>query len=900
MQENLGAKYKKSAKSVEKTYSELYSIIPELYDDLKISYVGMGISVRTYNRLYANNILTVGDLLRCRESELMQINGFGIKCVDEIAKYIRTLKSQADSEIKSPEKNVSSQATIRLKEYRDDIFEGSFSFADELQLTEQERTLLESYKNAHVLLDKSLIDDCRVDPAKLTPVRRMLYGLVSEWNKREEKKDSLRKVLQRIPDGRRNTYAIGYINAYSEDDEIRDSIIHIYGNEQARLGDIVGCDLRSDVDYARSLRFLEWCAFDIDQEIRALFARLYKKENMRVVLIERSRHHTLDYVGKILGVTRERVRQIEVKARKHFSAWYVESKMLAKISAVRNGDYVLTPAELQEYFGDYCTEMLYLLRTAEGLPYAYDEQLDVYVIDNADLSERIQDYVELLPDVFHISKKDKFLKEAEEKGLSSEMTEIAIEDGYQITGDTYHRNRLSLGKIYNIILRKYYKDGCKVYDEKELEKFRQIVVDEFGDIGLPKNNRALTSRISSVGILCGRGLYKSKEDVSIPADLISNICQYIDDSENVIFLTNTLFSVFEDELLELGIDNKYFLQGILREKTGDRYVFRRDYISKDDNVTSIYPEVVRYIKNYNYPVSKKQIMDAFPGMTEIVFSFSVNDPKIINLFGGYIHADKLKFLGTDRAYFKTVIENMMAKSGYCNVRDVFDRINREDPVRLSRLYILYQYSLFGVLEYLFKDEYQFLRPYIAKLGVVVEHPSERMDELVKNSEVITLAEIREFAREIHYSIYNILDYVNQQNDTHLLKNDMEIATIESLGVDEECAKSIEEAILKEINGTVLISELKCIYKFPAIKVPWTEWLIYSVIRKWSTSLEVNTIYSTPSRQFRYSFPVVSLKGEFQPDEVDSTNATGDVGVVDDLDNIDDLIADFIEDELVGL
>ena len=65
-------------------------------------------------------------------------------------------------------------------------------------------------------------------------------------------------------------------------------------------------------------------------------------------------------------------------------------------------------------------------------------------------------------------------------------------------------------------------------------------------------------------------------------------------------MMNTLFYVFEEELKTENVDNKYNLQGILHETFGKKWCFRRDYISKDEKITSIYTEIVTYIKKTGY------------------------------------------------------------------------------------------------------------------------------------------------------------------------------------------------------------------------------------------------------------------------------------------------------------
>ena len=86
------------------------------------------------------------------------------------------------------------------------------------------------------------------------------------------------------------------------------------------------------------------------------------------------------------------------------------------------------------------------------------------------------------------------------------------------------------------------------------------------------------------------------------------------------------------------------------------------------------------------------------------------------------------------------------------------------------------------------------------------------------------------------------------------------------------------------------------HSLPKLNIPWTEWLIYSVLLKWGK----NTDLSVTNKYFYYAHPVVAPKGKLDISDVniDEISTTGnDEFIIDDLDNIDDLIADAIDDEL---
>lgn len=540
---------------------------------------------------------------------------------------------------------------------------------------------------------------------------------------------------------------------------------------------------------------------------------------------------------------------------------------------------------------------MFFLQSYESANYTYDRQLDVFVLGDDSITGRVQNCIETLPEIVKASQLDSILGDAaEEADIPLEMLEKAFIDAYRLTGEVFHRCRLSLAAIYERVLDTHYPQGFKAYDADELLRFREIIANEYGDVGLPANDRALTARVASICVLCGKGVYRLKKKDYLPCQLANKICEYIKNSESTIFLTNTLFSIFEEELLAAGIDNKYFLQGVLHELFADRFVFRRDYISKDVDVSSVYSAVVDFIKKSNFPVSKAQIQEAFPGITEIVINFSVSDPNVLNYFGEYLHASKLNILDNEKTYLFNVINALTSDGEAHHGREIYEIISHQKPEILTRNAAMYPFSAFSVVEFLFRDKFQFSRPYVAKSGVEIGRPAERLHDLIYSSDEFTVSEISEFGRDNHFQIYSLLEYVNGCNDEFLLINDDTMMRIDRTGIDEVVAHQVEDIISDSISETTLVKNLSIWADLPSIKVPWTEWLIYSVIFKWGTKL----VAATTSNQFRLSVPLVAPVDNFDPSafkDVDKGDSSVSF-VADDLSDMDSLLEDIIGDDFL--
>ena len=882
------------------TFWDLYPVDLSSVEDVSVQ--ALPVSVRVINLLMHNGIRTVADLFRMKVDYFIKLRGAGKKCYDETCQYLSDLSSKT-VEINSPlsTPKVAADVPQIVAENIESIINQDFTFCEELPIESDDAADIDMYKEAVEVLGTDLARICYQTPNKILPLMDALKPFIKAQQEREYRKNKISESLALIPKERFNNCVRGYINAFTTDEEQRKALGKVYGLDlypHARIKNyLFEAVAESVTDFALLLNFLKWCAFDISEEIFELFQVLYGRSNsIKAVLLGRATGETLGGVGDKMGITRERVRQIEAKAKRIFNIWQSKAHILSKISAERNGDSVLSASELSEYFGDKYVELMFLLRTSDNPAYYYDSQLDVFVMGDESISDVISKIIESLPDAFDEKKYIAIIADAvDEQDIPQELIEKAISDEFQMDGTTYHRKYLSLTAIYTEILEKYYQNGIDVYNENELDIFRRIAVEEYGCGKLPEKNRAISARLSDIGILCGRGKYRPKKKSYISKVLAEKIHQYIVDSPSVIFMTNTLFNIFEDELLKFGIDNKYYLQGVLRELYDSEFVFRRDYISKDESVTSLYVEIVQYIKKFSYPITKEDIKKAFPGVTEIVISFATGDTNVINLFGKYIHGSRLNLSDANKVYFEKVLRKFVTGDTVRHYKELYDFIERDDSDLLRKLFIHFPTSLFSVLEYLFKDQYQFKRPFIANIGTDIGDPEEQLHDLIISCDEIAISEITAFAKDNYYEIYSILELLNSFNATHLLMDRDTFASIELIGITEDIAKNAISILQDEVTETELITSLECIYRLPKINVPWTEWLIYSVVNRWGESL----VAGTTSNQFKLSVPVVAPRGnlDVQKYEGISVDTTVSIAQVDDLDNIDDLISDFIEFDL---
>lgn len=112
-----------------------------------------------------------------------------------------------------------------------------------------------------------------------------------------------------------------------------------------------------------------------------------------------------------------------------------------------------------------------------------------------------------------------YITDAIEMGLPEDLVIKEIDGVYKLTGETYHRSRLSLASIYRDILSEKYPNGFCTSSATEIKIFRENIKEKYGDVNLPVNDHALVAAVSRIGVLCGKGCYKLKQKNIFPRNL---------------------------------------------------------------------------------------------------------------------------------------------------------------------------------------------------------------------------------------------------------------------------------------------------------------------------------------------------------------------------------------------
>jgi len=577
-------------------YYELLAVDPQEYKHFKIS--DFQISMRSINCLNHSSIYTIEDLLRCSEVKIRKIKNLGAKSFKEIKTLVLkqnnfSLENKILLECEN-KKEHKFKISLELKAIIERIISGETLDTERIQLlSEEEIEYINRIREAIFILGKDICLEIFLQPHQYLEIRDML----SEFNRRSKLHNQLIENLtvlyECIPNERRLNKISPFIKAY-HCSCVSKNINISQLEERINTNDTV-TDIRNMFKLVNEVKihdqlcaFLKWIALDINMIINEWFEIQYNNNN--IIIKNRSSGKTLAECGQIIGLTRERVRQIEVKAQKKFNLFNKRYNIIMLLYAIRNGDEIITPEEIKKQISNHTSELIYLLKKAPSSDYYYNKNLDIFIIDPEIVGNKVQQFLDELPDTIRKDTLNRQVKKAiEEDDLSYELINKMIEYQYNLSGNTYHRTRLSLSQIYTFVLREYFTSGIKVYNNSEINTFREYVTKEFGLIDLPVQNRAISVRLTDLSVLCERGTYILRDFVDISnKEVFVKIAEYIDNFEEESVSYNQIFEVFQEELLlTTNITNRYFLQGALKLLFDKKYSFKKDIIAHHVNNSNV-------------------------------------------------------------------------------------------------------------------------------------------------------------------------------------------------------------------------------------------------------------------------------------------------------------------------
>ena len=834
-----------------------------------------GLSTRAKNVFYRNDLVTLSDLLHFVDNnDLSELRNIGKKTVEEINAVI---KRTASLYLESKKR----EAEQKPKEIKDVFAENKYRLFVEY-----------CSKNGLIYLDELATFDFDV----LYAVRGMGANKVADIKNKfnivypsslitMEVKDKNDRVIRGEylfdnTNEQLQSASIDLLNGLGisvrQCEELKNSSIETIGDLEhvtvPKLSIIVG---RNNIDKYRAVSKM------LQNGLTELFASVlesFSEDKRYEATLLKAEGYTLQEIGNSLGVTRERIRQLIVKFLRIIDPYmdsivkpFFDSKGYVSVQEILdiydNDDYDKILIYWCKNSGhviyvEYADSFLPGNTDIEAIEAGLNSYAEEFVGDGVSVSEKLDDISNILqePQCFFLDEES--------------FIDYMLCHGYKMYGDFIIRGRQSYGALCERIIAKKFKDGIKLYDSNDLDLLRKYALSEYGDIGLSKENRALTARITEFLVLRGRGEYIAEENVRVEPELLEELKDYIDEQPEAEIYYSDIYAHFEGMInMMSNIDNYNFLHGVLKLYFAEEYDFsNRDYLTKQgDNLLSgrLDDRLRNYIERQKRPVSKKEIKNKFPGVTDVVLATTLAYSEALLQwdYSYYTSMDIINISDADKQYLLESIVNIMDKNnGYCSSNMLFVEVSNSQQSLFNRYDIQNDNNLYYLCSKLFSKEFDFRRPHICQIGLLngisIKNVALHMlGDPVKlyYSDYQKLAEKLQWANSTAYMVFSDIesDYIKVDSDLYVKSANMNIDEHTLDAVSKWLEKRLEKGFVSLI--TADYSEL------PEIEYEWNSHLMRSII-DWY--LPLYKIIETSAKDRRYERGIILYKESEIEDYID--------------------------------
>ena len=623
-----------------------------------------------------------------------------------------------------------------------------------------------------------------------------------------------------------------------------------------------------DFDIDELKNFVSALRLDVRACVKKIFASLFNSEREFNVVCLRAKGDTLEEIGKNFGVTRERVRQIEAKSVGKFNKYRSDvNKIFYFLHALTNGKSFLTLDDAKNFLDTADAEMLWFFITKINLSisiFHFDEEINAVVFaDENELDEN--ELIKNLPEIIE----EKIFEEtinnlAREKNYPVELIKVKLSKIYKRTGKIFHRGSLTLTFKCGYVLKERFPSGYKIADEVSYLRFVRYLKEIF-DENPPVNQRAFESIIGRIGFLCDRGKYIHPDFVHVPSEIIERVKNFIDASDRTAIFYKEIFETLKDFFVDTQITNHYFLQGAIKLYNLP-YTLRKDYLTKSDEI-DMGKEFDNFVAERG-EVSAQEIKDNFVSFKDFNIAFLVGRcPEVIRIGDGIlIHSTHLNLHEEDFEPIKKFLRKNCSTP--INSRILFDLFFERFSDFMARNEIQNHNKLFGILQYMFRDEFNFSRPYISTADIKDINNKKVLLHLLESMEEIEIEDLIGICEEngIHYVARTYL--IDSLHPDFVRVDEFTLMRPESIGVTDEIISAVVESIQSDIerNGGWQAAQTFEDYEWlPQLETLWNSFLLESVV-----SLADDTLYSLkiPSTSANFS-STVFLSEEFAEDDYQS-------------------------------
>lgn len=547
---------------------------------------------------------------------------------------------------------------------------------------------------------------------------------------------------------------------------------------------------------------------------------------------------TLEEAGQEFGFTRERSRQIEKNATEKVvnASWKITNQLYAMFFnlAVVETRYVSVD-DVEQYLGTKLrTEYVLFVLENRDFDIKYSKDFNViYNIDVAGLDELTAEVTDVYGQIIDL---------ADFNSLNL-FEQSVVKKNYKLMYDKYYIHKdLRERELIGYLIDELFPDGYRSWNDTDYELLKSKYLEKYGIDEFPSAHsvRGYLDRLSYCQI--DKGTYKNRSQcITLPEDLVEDIINYC--------LTNgpmvpyaSMFSRFKAQLKDLGVNNYFYLKGLIDPKLPSEFVTGRNSLNTSSNVVSSYDAFVNFIRSFNGEFTLDDLRFRFEGVKDYTFYNvlynEINNGLIWLTSKKYIYISKVVITDDTVAEFKKFIDGVFASLGTCvtSSRKIYAKLSLTNKPLQERLKLARDnFSTFSLIRYLFKDDYGFNRPIISLDKNADTNTYNVIVNYAMSLETFNSKTIRNYVSKMNIGgLYSYLSFMEDMSDNFVQVNIETMIRKDKFEMTDAQVKELDNLVNLIIGRFEQIDtrSFNGYQMLPKVKYHWNKYLLAGVVRSY--------------------------------------------------------------------
>lgn len=560
---------------------------------------------------------------------------------------------------------------------------------------------------------------------------------------------------------------------------------------------------------------------------------LYKLEERDLdVIISRSLRRTLEEIGQVHGVTRERIRQIELKTFKTISKilgdifihygtteGYLDFDLLSnrlKESEIKVLNYLYDYHEIftpEEISGKIVVKSQNYVLLYENIR----EFIQNTFISNQDIQEFIEEQKEI--EVYHL--------EIEDVSSYLSIKNFKYTDGIWV-------NMKFVATPYLFVIDKYFPEGIELKQKESTTDYLRmlkITVEIFNIKRNSNNVRSIIARLREYLIAIDRSIYTLPKRFDYDIFVIDSILDELNNSgKRNVYYFSEIFKMYKDPLFKAGIYNRYSLASAINRTPYKANTDRDKITFFSDKATSFYDMLNNYLIEKGTVVTTKRIIEEFPFLPiEMIHQNLYSNKEIINW--GHAKHIHLKNIPLKEEFNTNAIENIFQREKYIHYSDFVMLFANEK--NLKRYGIAYDYDINRLFEIIFPEKYYYKEGFIWNYESKNHNAIDRLLIYLNKNEndEISINDVRNFSSNNNLDYNNTRELIRVLETNFIRKNEKEYYPY-NVRISREHLTNLLNEVKELLEERPFITAVE-IYKecyLPTDNFYWTKETVVNIIR----------------------------------------------------------------------